>query len=99
MKTAIPLSQLLRPVEPTAKQAVPARDKASTTTKTTGQSGDACDNTSLRRLDPGQIRHSVGRGEAEARLLFAKAQMPQRPLSTLLAQANVDGGTAARLLE
>ena len=99
MKTAIPLSQLLRPVAPAGRQSESSKVKPASETTATSQEAGACDTSGLRRLDPNQIRNSVGRGEAEARLLFAKAQMPQRPLSSLLAQANVDQAVASRLLD
>lgn len=99
MKSAIPLSHLLRPVEPVSRQAAASKEKSTTVKAVANEDFHACDNRGLRRLDPSQVRNSVGRGEAEARLLFAKAQMPQRPLSSLLAQANVDSAAAVRLLD
>ncbi len=99
MKTTIPLSQLLRPVEPSGRQAASSRVKPNSEKAVIAQDAGACDTSGLRRLDPSQIRNSVSRGEAEARLLFAKAQMPQRPLSSLLAQANIDQAVATRLLD
>jgi len=96
MKSVIPLSRLLQPTTPpTAKSqsaffGAPGKARADDAAEisTAGQS----------RARVGATPRVADRGEAEARLLFARSQIVGEPAQAMAAQANLSRAASHRLL-